>query len=73
MYIEDDEINTLAKDYENRIKQQKENMYRISWYMRGGVGFNELMYDTDLEDVEVIQNIVKDNIENTKNSRLPLL
>lgn len=73
MYLDDNAVESLAKEYENRIKQQKENMYRLSWYMRGGVRYEQLMYDTDLEDVEVIQNIVKDNIENTKTSKLALL
>jgi hypothetical protein len=73
VHLEDNAVETLAKDFDNRIKQQKENMYRLSWYMRGGIRFQHLMYDTDIEDVEIIQNIIKDNIENTKSSRLPLL
>lgn len=73
MFSENEEIEALAKEYEARIKQHKENMYRLTWYMRGGVSIERLMYDTDLEDIEILNNIIKDNIENTKNSRLPLL
>lgn len=73
MYLDDNAVESLAKEYENRIKQQKENMYRMSWYMRGGVRYEQLMHDTDLEDIEIMQNVIKDNIENTKNSKLPLL
>jgi uncharacterized protein YcfL len=58
---------------ENEIKSIKEGCYRLSWYMRGGVTIEQLLYDTDLEDHEVMSKIIKDNIENTKNSRLPLL
>ena len=43
----------------------------MSWYLRGGSSYADLMYDTDLE--EIIGKLIKDNIENTKNSRLPLI
>lgn len=58
---------------ENEIKQIKHECYQLSWYMRGGVTFDTLMYDTDLEDQEIMTNIIKDNIENTKNAKMPLL
>lgn len=69
----DEEINSLAGQYENEIKQTKDMIYRFSWYMRGGVSFDTLMYDTDLEDVDIMQRIIKDNIENTKNAKMPLI
>lgn len=58
---------------ENEIKQIKEGCYRLAWYMRGGVTIEQLLYHTDIEDQEVMSNIIKENIENTKNSRMPLL
>jgi len=41
--------------------------------MRGGISVDTLLYDTDMEDQEIISKIVKDNIENTKNAKMPLL
>lgn len=41
--------------------------------MRGGVSVDKILYDTDLEDHGIMTNIIKDNIENTKNSKMPLL
>lgn len=58
---------------ENEIKQIKEGCYRLSWYMRGGVSITDLLYNIDLEDQEVMSNIIKENIENTKNSKMPLV
>lgn len=58
---------------ENEIKQIKHECYQLSWYMRGGVTVDTLMYETDLEDHEIMTNIIKENIENTKNSKMPLL
>jgi hypothetical protein len=41
--------------------------------MRGGVSVNDLLYDTDLEDQEIMNNIIKQNIENTKSAKMPLI
>ena len=71
--MSDDEINSLAGEMENEIKQIKHHCYQLSWYMRGGVNVDTLLYDTDLEDQEIMTKIIKDNIENTKNAKMPLL
>lgn len=71
--MEDHEINSLAAEMEVDIKRYKDGLYRLGWYMRGSVSIETLMYDTDLEDHDIMQNIVKDNIELTKNSKMPLL
>lgn len=41
--------------------------------MRGGVDSYVLLNETDIEDLEIIGNVVKDNIETTKKSGLPLI
>ena len=41
--------------------------------MRGGISVDQILYDTDLEDHDIISKIIKDNIENTKNSKMPLI
>lgn len=47
--------------------------YRMSWYMRGGASVDQILYDTDIEDHEIMQRIFKENIEATKNAKMPLL
>ena len=73
MSLADDEINSLAENFELDIKQIKDGCYRLSWYMRGGVSVDQILYDMDLEDHDIMQNIIKDNIENTKNAKMPLI
>jgi hypothetical protein len=41
--------------------------------MRGGVTADVLMYETDLEDLEVIGKIVEENIEASKKTGLNLI
>ena len=73
MNLNDEGVNSLAKEMEADIKSIKDNAYRMSWYMRGGAPIDQLLSNTDLEDMDIMQRIVKDNIENTKNSKMPLI
>jgi len=41
--------------------------------MRGGVSSESLLHSYSYEDRMIINEIIKDNIEITKNSRLPLI
>lgn len=73
MALNDSEVESLADNFEREVKQIKDNCYRMSWYLRGGSSVNDLLYDTDIEDHEIISKLIKDNIENTKNARMPLI
>lgn len=63
----------MVKDYEAEIKQIKHQAYKLSWYMRGGVDAKDLLDNTDLEDIAILENIVKENIEFTKKTNMPVL
>ena len=41
--------------------------------MRGGININDLLYVLGSEDRNIMYDIVKENIELTKISRMPLL
>ena len=42
----------------------------MSWYMRGGLSYDDAMMLSQLER-EIIGKIIKDNLETTEKSRLP--
>jgi hypothetical protein len=65
-----DGINQLVKDFELDSKAIKDEIFRICWYMRGGVTATEGMMLTQ-EDREIISKIVEKNLETTKESGLP--
>lgn len=65
-----DEINQLVKDMDNETKAVKEDLFRICWFMRGGVTITEA-YELDLQDREAISKIIEGNLETTKESGLP--
>ena len=58
---------------ENDTKQIKDDVYRIGWYMRGSFTYEDLMFRISKEDRDIINRIVKDNIEIVKETKLPLL
>ena len=69
----DETIQQIIYRLDNQAKEIKEEVYRISWYMRGGVDSHDLLWNYSAEDREIMASIIKSNIESTKNSRMPLL
>jgi len=67
------DIEDYLKLIDGEAKQIKDEIFRISWYMRGGVSSHDLFHVYSYEDRTIINNIIKDNIEATKTSRLALV
>jgi hypothetical protein len=55
---------------ENEIKEIKNTALKFSWYMRGGVSYEDVLNMSDDERV-MIGKIIDDNLETTKKSQLP--
>jgi len=73
MSLQDSELLELVKDYENRTKNIKDEIFRIAWHMRGGVQAHDLFWNYSYEDREVLSKIIKDNIETTNKTGMPLI
>lgn len=48
------------------MQEFKTNLLRISWFMRGGVSYNDLLYLYSVSDRECMNVIISDNINTTK-------
>jgi hypothetical protein len=70
--LDDQGIVNLIDGYERETRAIKEEALRTSWFMRGGVTYNEAMA-LGYQERELVNKIIKENIENTKKSRMPLL
>jgi len=55
---------------DQEVEALKEEIYRCSWFMRGGVTAEDL-FKVDRKDLELIQKIIKQNLETTKESGMP--
>ena len=56
--------NEDIKDYLVRLEKEvldfKEELFRISWFMRGGVNINDLFHTYSHEDIKLISEIIKE-------------
>lgn len=64
------EILEEVKNYENQQKELKSEIMKLCWYMRGGMTLDEGFY-LSFEDRQLINDIIKDNLETTKKTQLP--
>ncbi len=48
----------------------KLNNLRLTWYMRGGISYEDVM-NMSRDEIEMIHKIIDDNMETTKKSQLP--
>lgn len=64
-------INQLVADYERESKALKDEIFKICWYMRGGITYAECLALISFEDREIIGKIIEKNLETTKESGLP--
>ena len=64
------EILEEVKNYENQQKEIKSEIMKLCWYMRGGLTLEEV-FSLSWEDRQLINDIIKDNLETTKKTQLP--
>ena len=59
-------VDRMEKDCQN-IRQEA---LKMSWFMRGGLSYDQAMA-LSIQEREIINEIIKDNLETTKKSGLP--
>ena len=68
--LDNDGITKYIQELDDSVKALKEEIFRLCWFMRGGISLEEA-YQLDVEDRAIINNIIKENLETTKESGLP--
>lgn len=63
-------IVKLLNGYDVEIRALKDNALRMAWYMRGGIQYDDVMMLSHTEK-EIINKIIKDNLDTTEKSKLP--
>lgn len=71
--LSNSEIEGYVKNLDEQAKGIKEEIFRLAWYMRGSVSSTDLLYLYSNEDRLIISEIVKENIELTKKSGMPII
>lgn len=70
MTLSDDEIGLLLEEYDQQSRAIREEMLRFTWWMRGGLSYDDA-YSLSSEENDIIRKIIKENMEATKSSGLP--
>jgi hypothetical protein len=60
----------MLEDFDKDSKALKKNLLKLCWHMRGGMSLDE-SYTLSFNDRELINELIKDNLEVTKETRLP--
>lgn len=70
LYMAPDDIQKWIEQMEKETEDIKSGALKMSWYMRGGITFNEILMLSEKER-EVINEIIKENLETTKKTQMP--
>jgi hypothetical protein len=65
-----DEVVEYLDSMERDSKALKKHIFKLCWYMRGGISLNE-MFELGFQDRQLIEKIVEENIEVTNETRMP--
>jgi hypothetical protein len=60
----------LFEQYDKESRAMKEEALRMTWYMRGGIGYDEAM-SLSFEERKSIGKIIKENMDITKKTKMP--
>jgi hypothetical protein len=64
------EIQEVVEQLEKESKALKKELYKFAWYMRGSLSISEA-FMLDYNDRMIIGDIIQENLETTKETRLP--
>ncbi len=65
-----EQIQELIEEMENEVTEIKRSAIQFSWHMRGGISYNDIM-NMSHEERKMISELIKSNLETTKQSKLP--
>ena len=68
--MDSDSIAKMVDAMDKEVKSIKNEILKLCWYMRGGMTYDEAMQMSNSERA-LIGEIVKENLETTKSSKLP--
>lgn len=70
MYLDNDGVDRVVKEYEKDTKALREELIKICWYMRGGITLAEVFLLTP-DDRLIVGELIEENLKITKDSGLP--
>lgn len=72
MALGNEDVVKLLQQFDNESKALQKELLEISWYMRGGISYSEASMLSPSERTQIAE-IIKQNIKNTNETKLPLV
>ena len=72
MALGNEDVIQLLQQFDNESKALQKELLEITWYMRGGLSYTEATSLSPSERKQ-INEIIKQNIKNTNDTKLPLV
>jgi hypothetical protein len=60
----------MIEGMDKEVKMIRQEALQLSWYMRGGLAYDQAL-QLSLEERNIINELIKGNLETTKKSGLP--
>ena len=60
----------MLDDMEEECHKIKANALKMSWFMRGGVSYEDIL-NMSMQERDAITEIINENLETTKKSQMP--
>ena len=70
MTLDNESIVKMIEGYEKESKALRDEALRLSWYMRGGLSYEDAMMLSNEERI-LIGKLIKENIDITKKTGVP--
>ena len=65
-----DQIAELVDNLDKDVKNIKNDSLKMAWYMRGGLSYTEAMH-LSINERDLINAIIKENLDTTKKTKMP--
>lgn len=68
--LDPENIKKLIDNLEKEVDTIRKDALKMCWYMRGGISYTDVM-NLSGKEREIIGKIIEDNLETTKNTKMP--
>ena len=70
MTLSNEQVVEYLNSLDKESKAIKKDLLKMCWYMRGGLTYDEAV-NLSSQERDIINDIIKDNLETTKKSKMP--
>jgi hypothetical protein len=70
LYSKPEEIQKQLDGMEKEVEAIKANALKMSWFMRGGIQYEDIL-NLSIQEREAINKIIEENLDTTKKSNMP--